>query len=214
MNTTENKYSLILVGAGGHAKSCINLIESIQKYSIQGILSKERMSEHEILGYPIIGKDNDLPNLINEKTKAIVSIGQIKSAKTRIKLYELIKSFDICAPALISPFSSISKHVEINEGTIAMHGICINANTRIGVNCILNTGSIIEHDVSVGNHCHISTVTKLNGNVVIEDECFIGSGATIKEGITIGKGSIIGMGENVFNDCPPGSIISRLKELK
>lgn len=214
MNNSKDGHSLILLGSGGHAKSCINLIESIKNINIQGILVKDGDTGKDILGYPIIGSDDDLINLVSESTKALVTLGQIKTAKSRIKLYELIKSLNLCSHALVSPFASISKHVELGEGTVVMHGALINSSSKVGVNCILNSGCIIEHDVVIGNHCHISTGAKLNGGVIVEDECFIGSGANIKEGVTIGRGSIIGMGENIFHDCPPGSLISNLKNLK
>ena len=205
--------SLILLGAGGHAKSCINLIESIESFSIQGILGRKEEVGDDLLGYKVIGTDNDLPNLVSESSKAIVTLGQIKSASSRISLYKLILSLDLISPPLISPSASISKHSEIGQGSVVMHGSLVNASSEIGSNCILNSQCIIEHDVVVGSHCHVSTGVRLNGNVIVEEECFIGSGVTIREGVTIGKGSIIGMGENIFYDCPPGSIINTSRGL-
>ena len=36
-----------------------------------------------------------------------------------------------------------------------MNGATINANVKIGKNCIINTNANIEHDVIVGDFCHI-----------------------------------------------------------
>ena len=60
-------------------------------------------------------------------------------------------------PVIISPFSHVSKHTTIDEGTIIMHRVVVNAGAMVGRNCILNTGSLIEHDTEIGDHTHIST---------------------------------------------------------
>ena len=128
------KSSLILLGSGGHAKSCINLIESLDNLKIEGILSEKKELDKEILGYPVIGTDEDLINLASESTRAIVALGQIKSAKKRIKLYEIMKSLDMCSEPIISPFASISDHTNIGDATVVMHGALINAN--VGSNIV------------------------------------------------------------------------------
>ena len=75
--------SLILLGAGGHAKSCINLIESIESFSIQGILGRKEEVGDDLLGYKVIGTDNDLPNLVSESSKAIVTPMHSKTEVTK-----------------------------------------------------------------------------------------------------------------------------------
>lgn len=206
MKNSLSSISLVLLGAGGHAKSCINLIDSLKNFTIKGILGKKEEVGKDLLGYPIIGTDDDLTNIATS-SKAIITLGQIKSTSNRKKLFKMISNLNIVSPSLISPFSSFSEHSLIGMGSVVMHGSLVNASTSVGNNCILNSQCIIEHDVFIGDHCHISTGAKLNGGVIIEDECFVGSGTTIREGVTIGKGSIIGMGESIFHDCEPGSII-------
>ena len=51
------KKILIIIGAGGHAKSCIDVIES-QKYYIFGILDNSK--KKTFMGYKILGNDSKL----------------------------------------------------------------------------------------------------------------------------------------------------------
>ena len=46
-----------------------------------------------------------------------------------------------------------------------MHDAVINANARIGKNCIINSKALVEHDVIIGDHCHIATGAIVNGEV-------------------------------------------------
>ena len=48
--------------------------------------------------------------------------------------------------------------------------------------------------------------------MVVEDDCWIGSYVTILDGVTIGKGSVIGAGTVVTKDIPKGSIVVDKKE--
>ena len=45
---------IILVGAGGHARSCIDVIELNGIYKIVGLVEKDYSEGNENLGYPII----------------------------------------------------------------------------------------------------------------------------------------------------------------
>ena len=58
-------------------------------------LDKPELLGSKILGYPVIGSDFDLESLAKKYQNALVTVGQIKSALVRIKLYDLaIKAYD------------------------------------------------------------------------------------------------------------------------
>ena len=57
------KQNIILIGGGGHCKSCIDVIEEEGKYKIVGILDKPDKLNEEVLSYKIIGNDDDIKSL-------------------------------------------------------------------------------------------------------------------------------------------------------
>ena len=185
------KKQIILIGAGGHCKSCIDVLESENKFEIIGILDLPNRFGQDILGYKIIGNDNDIPQLAKDGQNFLLTVGHLGDSKERIKLFNLVKSNGGNLPVIISPTSYVSIHSEIGEGTIIMHHVLVNANAVIQKNCIINSKSIIEHDALIGNHCHISTASVVNGGVKIRDNVFFGSGAVSKQGIEIPENSFI-----------------------
>ena len=191
---------IIIIGAGGHAKSCIDVIESEGRYQIAGIVGVESEIGSRLFGYQVIGIDDDLPQLAKSFRNALVAVGQIKSSQTREELFLRIESCGFEQPAIISPKAYVSNRSTVGKGTIVMHHALINAGASIGENCIVNTGSIIEHDVVVGNNCHVATNSVLNGGVRLHESCFIGSGSVVRENIEIGEKSVIGMGLVVRHD--------------
>jgi sugar O-acyltransferase (sialic acid O-acetyltransferase NeuD family) len=197
---------IILIGAGGHAKSCINLIKSSTKYNIIGLI--EENTSKNILECEILGGKENLSYLKKRGIKYCgIAVGQIQSPKLRIRYYNFAKKIGFHIPKIISISSECSEYSKINEGTYVFDNTYIGPDASIGRNCIINTGSIIEHDSKVGDNCHISTGAILNGSVIIKKNTFIGSRVCIKQGVVIGENCVIGMGLVVKKDVPNNKIL-------
>jgi sugar O-acyltransferase (sialic acid O-acetyltransferase NeuD family) len=188
------KKEIILIGSGGHCKSCIDVIEQENKFKIIGIIDLKEKINQKILDYEIIASDDDLSNLVKKYEYFFITIGQLKNPKPRIQKFEIIKKLGAKFPIIISPLAYVSKYSFIDEGSIIMHSAIINANVKIGKNCIINTKSLIEHDSNIGNNCHISTNSIINGTCNIGSNVFIGSNSVILNNINITDNVIIGAG--------------------
>lgn len=188
---------IILIGGGGHCKSVIDVIEQEARFEISGIVDKPELLGSKILGYPVIGTDNDLEKLVKKYKNALITVGQIKSPLIRIKLFDLAIKVGFVLPQIISPNAYISKHSKIGKGTVIMHDVIINSSVSIGNNCIINTKALIEHDCSIDDHCHISTNVIINGGVRIGTKCFVGSNVTTNNNIIIKDNTFIKAGSLV-----------------
>ena len=56
------KIPIILIGAGGHAASCIDVLFAEGKYEIAGLIGHADEVGSSKLGIPVIGTDEDLPH--------------------------------------------------------------------------------------------------------------------------------------------------------
>lgn len=200
--------SLLIVGAGGHARACIDVIERHGGYAIVGLIGRAEEVGRNMLGHQVIGSDDDLPALAGSGACAIVAVGQIRTAQVRRALFEKLRKLDFELPVFVSPLAYVSRHATIGAGTIVMHHATVNVGAKVGSNCIVNTAAIVEHDCHVGDHCHVSTGTVLNGGVRIGAGCFVGSGSVIREERSVGDDSVIGMGLSVRHDLSNGSRFS------
>jgi acetyltransferase-like isoleucine patch superfamily enzyme len=106
---------------------------------------------------------------------------------------------------------------------------CSNAAIRIGdfvsigPFCFFASKSRIDigSNVSIGSGTHLLAGThavddpntpiiqqrRISEGIIVEDEVWIGSGAKILDGISIGRGSIVGAGSVVNKDVPPYSVV-------
>ncbi len=201
--------AILLVGAGGHARACIDVIEQAAQYSVAGLVGLPDQAGTGVLGYPVLGTDADLAALRADYAYALVAVGQIKSPEARIRLFNLLQGHGYTLPVIVSPYAHVSRHARVDVGTIVMHGAVVNASAVVGRNCILNSQSLIEHDAIIGDHCHIATAAAINSGVRVAAATFVGSNSCVRQGIQIGERCVIGMGQRVLADCPAGTQLPR-----
>ena len=192
---------IILIGAGGHAKSCIDVIEKTKKYKIIGLIDNKLSVGTSVLGYKVIGNDRELRSLFKKDIKfAHIAIGSIKDSSLRKYLFVKLSEIGFRFPVIISPQALVSKYCYIDAGTIIMNHVIINADAKIGKNCIINNKTLIEHDCYIDDHSHIATSVTINSTVKIGKLSFVGSGSVIKQNITVEDNSFVNMGSIVFKD--------------
>lgn len=177
---------LILVGGGGHCKSVIDVAESAG-YTILGILDRLEEVGKKVLGYDVLGTDDDMAKYV-DLAVFIVTVGQIKSPDLRIKLHKMIEQAGGKLATIVAPTAHVSKYAQLGEGSVVMQQAVVNADAKIGKGCIVNTFANIEHDVVVGDYCHISTGAMVNGGATITDGTFLGSQSVVNQCVKIEQG--------------------------
>lgn len=181
-----------IVGAGGHAKVVIEIIESMGGKISKIFDSNPRITS--LYDYPV-------SNLFSFETPVIVAIGDNKIRKKMAQ--EAASAF----ATAIHAKANVSHRCSIAEGTVVMPGTTINTNVTIGKHCIINTNASVDHDSRIGDFVHISPSVTLGGNVTIDDGCHIGIGSTVIQGTHIGKWVTIGAGAVIIEDVPDYAVV-------
>ncbi|WP_235264444.1 acetyltransferase [Francisella philomiragia] len=151
------------------------MIESTGEYNIIGVVDIKQNIGQSVLGYKVIGCDDDLQDILSICNNAVVTIGHVTTNNLRKNVYIKLKQLGFCLPVIVSPRAYVSRHSSVAQGTIVMHDALINSNVSIGENCIINTKALVEHDSVIENHCHISTSSVINGTVRVKEDSFFGS---------------------------------------
>jgi sugar O-acyltransferase (sialic acid O-acetyltransferase NeuD family) len=196
---------ILLLGAGGHARACIDVIEQEGRFLVAGLVGLPDERGARVLGYPVLGTDADLVGLLRDYPHALITVGQIKTAEPRMRLFSLLQENGCAPPVIVSPRAYVSPHATLGVGTIVMHGAVVNAAAVVGRNCIINSQSLVEHDAVIGDHCHISTSAAVNSGVHIGSATFIGSNSSVRQVVRVGERCLIGMGQRVLADCEAGT---------
>jgi len=192
---------ILLVGGGGHCKSVLDSLIELGEFSEIGIIDLKENIAKEILNIPVIGCDDDLPELFAEGYKyAFVTIGSIGNPILRIKLLDTLDKIGFEIPNIIDPSAIVSSHARIGSGVFVGKNAVINAGSTVHNGAIINTGVIIEHDCLIDEFVHIAPGAVLSGEVHIGKNTHIGVNCIIKQHLRIGSNSIIGMGSVILKD--------------
>jgi len=196
-----SKTKLAILGAGGHTRSLINIIDP-DIYELIGIFddSFDPQLEEEIFGIKVIGTLTDIP----DNCELLISYGDLKRRFEIYKKFEKQKANSNLAhkSSLIHPYVSLGKSNQIFSNVV------INSGAHIGDFNILNTSCTIEHEVKIGNYNHISVGSIICGRTQIGNHCFIGAGATIIDKLSICDNVIIGANSVAVSDIDePGTYV-------
>ena len=199
--------NIVIIGSSGHAKVIIDIVHQEGKYKIVGLLDRFRNMGEQTLGYPILGNEEQLPELIKAHALkgAIVAIGD---NFIRSKVVARIKVISPNLPFVnaIHPKASIATDVSIGDGTVIMSGVSINPCSSIGSFCILNTNSSLDHDSILEDFASLAPHATTGGNCIIGKFSAIGIGATLIHGIRIGEQTVIGAGSLVIKSIDSFSV--------
>ncbi len=192
---------IILLGAGGHARSMVDTIEALGRYEIAGFVMPEQGMEMSFRSYHTIGTDHDLREIYSAGIrKACIGIGYLGRKDVRRRVYESLKEIGFEMPNIIDNTAVIASDVKLDEGCFIGKKAVVNTNAQIGKCVIVNTGAIIEHDCCVGDFSHISVGSTLCGEVCVGEHAMIGANATVIQGRSIGNNSIVGANSTVLID--------------
>jgi UDP-perosamine 4-acetyltransferase len=196
---------LLMVGAGGHARVCLDVMVDNDEVAVVGAVSAEGVVS-EPLGVPLLGTDAQLRDLTQSYavTTFCVSIG---SNPIRQAFSELLTQSGRHVTRIISRSAVVSRSAKLGDGVQIMPAAVITAATVLGDGTIVNTNASVDHNCRVGRFVHIGPGAIIGGDANIGSRALIGLGSRILPGVTIGADAIVGAGAVVLSDVPAGATV-------
>lgn len=185
------------MGAGGHAKVIVDILQQNMEYEVVGLVDQK--DKDGFWGIPVLGDDKDLPELRREINidYAFVALG---NGMLREKVTKKVIAAGFELINVISKYAVVSNRVKIGSGTAIMPEAVINADVVLGDGCIINTNASVDHEDVIGDYTHIAPGCALSGKVTVGRQCLLGTGCRVIDGITIGDNTIIGAGAVVISE--------------
>jgi UDP-perosamine 4-acetyltransferase len=204
----SKEYSLIFIGAGGHAKVLLDTL-NLLGIAVSGICDPLQPASGGLSRLRWYADDNAVLHFNPSATRVVNAIGSTRDTSKRSFIYRKFKNSGFHFISVIHPTSSVSHlDTEIGGGLQALAGSVINASVTIGENVLVNTHAVIEHDCTIGSHTHVASGAIICGGCLLGENVHVGAGAVIKQGITIGSGSVIAAGAVVIEDVKPNSLLA------
>ena len=169
-------------------------------------MKQEFIQEKTLFDIPVVDYECLVDSFPPSEYHLFIAIGPHDNNRIREEVYLDAKGKGyslvncICSKATVWPDLECGDNVLIDISTTIHPFVKVGNNTSFII-------SIIGHHCVIGNNVFISGAI-LGGTVTVEDNAFIGMNAVIREGVRIGKGSIIGAGCVILEDVEPYSVYS------
>lgn len=205
----SDKPYILVYGAGGHAKSGMEIILQNDVYSIAGIVDDDKhLVGKQVLGISVLGTRALLPALIEHGVKlAANGVGGIIDIGVRARIFKLLESAGFAFPALIHPRATVEPSAKVGEGVQVFANAYVGSEAVLHPKCMVNTNAVVSHDCEIGAYTHIAPGALLAGHVIVGERTLIGMGVTTTIGIKIGSGVRIGNAAIILADVPDKMVI-------
>ena len=85
-----SKPSLLLIGAGGHAKSCIDVIEQQNKYQIFGLVGSPDEVGSQIFNHKVQFVDESCPNWLISPNLRLLLLDRLEQIKFEVHCSQIL----------------------------------------------------------------------------------------------------------------------------
>lgn len=184
--------------------------------SSNAVVETDKIGDNVRIGhYCYIGKDVIIDDNVEIKNNVTID------GKVRIGKNTVIYSGAVIGMDGYGYYNDInSNHIRVPH----LGGVIIGDNVEVGSNTCISRGclgdTIINDDVKIDNLCHIAhnvvigkrskiiALTMLAGSSIIGDDVWVAPCSAIKNQVTVGSNSLIGMGAVVTKDVEPNVIVA------
>ncbi len=105
---------IIIYGGGGLAKMIIETVRAMGTYNIEGIIDDSMKNGSDIIGSPILGGAEILPNLVSQGIRmAVNAVGGIGDFQVRLNVFHTLAKAGFVCPIIIHPSAQVDRSARI-----------------------------------------------------------------------------------------------------
>jgi UDP-perosamine 4-acetyltransferase len=193
----------IIIGAGGHGKVVLDILQSAAEYRVAGFVDADpKLAGTKVNQLPVFGAVHLLSRLVSQHRigAVIIAIGDNRARSSYARTVDELRLPLINA---IHPSAVVSRTAILGRNVVIAANAVVCAEAKIGDFAIINTAATVDHECEIGSAVHICPGAHLAGRVRVDADAFVGLGANIIQCLRIGAGATIGAGAVVLQDIPP-----------
>lgn len=180
---------LLIVGAGGHGRCCLDIAKSMQIYDNFAYLDDQWIG-NVVNDVPIIGSIDEMSAYYGEYEDIFIAIGNHVMRK---KSSRKAKEIGYTLVNLIHP-NVVIMDATMGEGCVCFPGVVIESQASIKDGCILTANCVINHDAVLEDYVLVYSNTTIRPHARIGAETRIGSNCCIEMNTIVSAGSDIASG--------------------
>src|SRR5947209_19608645 len=168
---------VVIVGAGGHARSVIEALRSLPG-ELEPVACTDpdpARADTAVDGVPVLGDDSRLEQLLADGVRAAcLGVGGIGDNRPRARVYARLTELGFELPPVVHARATVAASALLGPGCQVMAGAIVAAGAVLGEDVIVNSAAVVEHDCNVEDHVHLATACALGGAVQVASRAHVG----------------------------------------
>lgn len=204
MNPATEQGPLVIIGAGGFGRECLDIVEALNRsgagLEFVGFIDDGNVDLTLLArrNAPHLGPTKSIP----AGTWYLIAIGD---GRVRERIDRTLSDRGLRSPVLVHPQATVGSDCSLGEGTILNAGARATTNISLGRHVQLHANCCVGHDSRLEDYVSVFPGATVSGSVHLDRGVTVGTGANILPGVTVGAGATIGAGAVVTSDVAPGA---------
>lgn len=204
---------LIVIGAGGGSRELIGFLPEINaalparsRWDVRGVLDDDdALAGERVAGVPVVGPLASLAEYAS--AWVVIGIAGSRDVSIRRRILERLAVPADRLATLIHPRAYVSYNATVGPGCVVYPHVAVGPDAVLGGNSVVYFNTVIHHDSVVGRHSMLCAGVHVAGGVTMGACVYAGIACTVRDGVRIGAGSLIGMGAVVTRDVADGQTV-------
>lgn len=187
---------LLLVGASGLAREVL----AAGITGVVGILDDNtELHGTDIAGVPVLGS---IADAVGRGEDLLVCVGSGVARRNIVRRFRRFGVSDDRYGTYVARSARVGRTSEVGRGSILLDHVVVTADARIGQHVVIMPNCTITHDDVLEDFTTLAAGVALGGSVHIREAAYIGMNAAVRQGLSVGTESTVGMGAVVLTDVP------------
>ena len=207
-NAMVKSDKILIFGTAETAELALFYFELDSPYQVLGfVVDDEFYQDTRFQGLPVIPWSESTKKYSPSDYSMHVALSYKGLNSLRANKFMQCKNAGYQLVSYISSKATVFPDLQVGSNCFILENQNIQPRVRLEDNVMLWSGNHIGHGSTIKEHAYLSSHVVVSGHVEIGRRCFIGVNATLRDFITVGDDSFIGMGSIVSRNLTQGSVV-------
>jgi sugar O-acyltransferase (sialic acid O-acetyltransferase NeuD family) len=183
---------LIIIGAGGHARSIADIVLEQGDYGLVGFVDDAYPDLESVWDIPVLGKVDAASGFCGMADCAFVAIG---NNRVRDSLFQTVREAGFKLPSIVHHRAIVSPRVMLGRGVAIMAGAIVGTEATLGDGVIVNAGAVVDHHAKVDDFGHLGVNAAMAGGTRLGRGAWMQAGSALGYGVEVAAGRVLVPGE-------------------
>jgi sugar O-acyltransferase (sialic acid O-acetyltransferase NeuD family) len=173
---------------------------------LAGFLNDVEAPGSPLAGAAVLGPFDSWPSLA-PSTRFLATLHKAKEMPSRARRIRALGVPDDRWANVVDPAAIVADGTLVGSGVWAQAGSTVMPTARIGSHVALRSGCQVSHDCVIEDFVSVGLGAIVCGYSVVRHGAHLAPGAIVRDRISIGRYSVVGLGAIVVADVPDGAIV-------